>query len=114
MNTDGAAAERWALRYLQQQGLRLVAQNYRSRFGEIDLIMQEGAVLVFIEVRLRRQNSFGGAAASIDHHKQQRLISTAQQYLSTQARIPACRFDALIMEDAQGRNLQWIKNAFEA
>lgn len=114
MNTDGAEAERWALRYLQQQGLRLVAQNYRSRFGEIDLMMREGAVLVFIEVRLRRQSGFGGAAASIDHHKQQRLIRTAQQYLSTQVHTPACRFDALIMEDAQGRNVQWLKNAFEA
>ncbi|MFY9259650.1 MAG: YraN family protein [Gallionella sp.] len=114
MNADGVLAEQWALHYLQRQGLRLVAQNYRSRFGEIDLMMMEGAVLVFIEVRLRRQGSFGGAAASIDYHKQQRLIRTAQQYLSNQARTPPCRFDALIMEDAQGRNVQWFKNAFEA
>ncbi|MDD2776702.1 MAG: YraN family protein [Gallionella sp.] len=114
MNTAGAEAERWALHYLQRQGLRLVTQNYHSRFGEIDLMMLDGAVLVFIEVRLRRQSDFGGAAVSIDYHKQQRLIRTAQQYLSTQARTPPCRFDALMMEDAQGRNVQWIKNAFEA
>ncbi|MDP1996955.1 MAG: YraN family protein, partial [Gallionella sp.] len=63
---DGAQAEQHAARYLQQQGLKPVAQNYRSRFGEIDLIMQDGATLVFVEVRLRRSANFGGAAASID------------------------------------------------
>lgn len=108
------AAEQYAQQFLQQQGLRLVQQNYRSRFGEIDLIMWDGAVLVFIEVRQRRRQDFGGAAASIDGHKQQRLIHTAQLYLATQKRIPPCRFDAVLMDDAAGRNLQWLKNAFEA
>lgn len=112
MNPHGAQAEQWALHYLQGQGLRLVTQNYRSRFGEIDLIMQQGAVLVFVEVRLRRNGNFGGAAASIDPHKQQRLIRTAEQYLTTQKYIPPCRFDALLMDDVQGKNLQWMQDAF--
>lgn len=112
MNNHGAQAELWALQYLQRQGLRLVAQNYRSRFGEIDLIMQDGAVRVFVEVRLRRNGNFGGAAASIDHHKQQRLIHTAQLYLTTQAHTPPCRFDAVLMDDAQGKNVAWVKDAF--
>ena len=89
-------------------------QNYRSRFGEIDLIMQDGTTLVFIEVRLRRNAGFGGAAASIDTHKQQRIISTAQQYLASLARPPPCRFDAVLLDDVQGRNMQWLKNAFDA
>jgi len=110
----GAHAEQWAAQYLQQQGMKPVAQNYRSRFGEIDLIMQDGATLVFIEVRLRRNATFGGAAASIDTHKQQRIIRTAQQYLANLARTPPCRFDAVLMDDAQGRNVQWLKNAFDA
>ena len=91
-----------------------VAQNYRSRFGEIDLIMRDGATLVFIEVRLRRNADFGGAAASIDMRKQQRIIRTAQQYLASLAHTPPCRFDAMLMDDASGRNMQWLKNAFEA
>lgn len=112
--STGVQAEQWAVQYLQQQGLKLVAQNYRSRFGEIDLIMQEGASLVFVEVRLRRNGDFGGAAASIDAHKQQRLIRTAHQYLAGLAHTPPCRFDAVLMDDVDGVNAQWLKNAFDA
>jgi len=110
----GAQAEQWAVRHLQQQGLKLIVQNYRGRFGEIDVIMQDGAALVFIEVRLRRNADFGGAAASIDMHKQRRLIRTAQQYLAELARTPPCRFDAVLMDNTEGLNMQWLKNAFEA
>ena len=110
----GVQAEQWAVRYLQQQGLKLIAQNYRSRFGEIDLIMQDGTSLVFIEVRLRRNAHFGGAAASIDAHKQQRIIRTAHQYLAGLAHTPPCRFDAVLMDDVDGENAQWLKNAFDA
>ena len=114
MNNAGAQAEQWAAQHLQQQGMQLVAQNYRGRFGEIDLVMQDGAALVFVEVRLRRSENFGGAAASIDARKQQRIIRTAQQYLSSLARTPPCRFDVVLMDDAQGHNVQWLKNAFDA
>jgi putative endonuclease len=110
----GAQAERWAAGYLQRQGLKPVTQNYRSRFGEIDLIMQDGVTLVFIEVRQRSNAGFGGAAASIDHHKQQRLIRTAQHYLAGLERIPPCRFDVVLMDDAEGLNAEWLKNAFDA
>lgn len=114
MRNNGAQAEQWAAQHLQQQGMKLIARNYHGRFGEIDLIMQDGAALIFIEVRLRRNADFGGAAASIDAHKQQRIIRTAQQYLSSLARIPPCRFDVVLMDDAQGHNVQWLKNAFDA
>jgi putative endonuclease len=110
----GAQAEQWAARHLQQQGLKPITNNYRCRFGEIDLIMQDGPSLVFIEVRLRRNADFGGAAASIDNRKQQRIIRTAQQYLSGLDHIPPCRFDVVLMDDAQGHNLQWLRNAFDA
>ena len=114
MNNAGAQAEQWAAQYLQQQGLKLIAQNYRGRFGEIDLIMQDGMSLVFIEVRLRRNTGFGGAVASIDTRKQQRIIRTAQQYLATLANTPPCRFDVVLMDDVQGVQMQWLKNAFDA
>lgn len=114
MTTRGAQAEQLAAQYLQQQGLKLVVQNYRSRFGEIDLIMHDGTTVVFIEVRLRRNANFGGAAASIDARKQKRIISTAQQYLASLARVPPCRFDAVLLDDAHGGNMQWLKNAFDA
>jgi len=110
----GLLAEQHAARYLQQQGLQLLAQNYRCRAGEIDLVMQDGDTLVFVEVRLRSNPAFGGAAASIDNRKQQRIIRTAQHYLGTLPRAPRCRFDAVLMEDPQDARLQWLKNAFEA
>lgn len=112
--SDGAQAEQWAAQYLRQQGLKPVTKNYRSRFGEIDLIMQDGEELVFVEVRLRSNAGFGGAAASIDARKQQRLIRTAQQYLAGLSHIPPCRFDAVLMDDVEGVNVQWLKNAFES
>lgn len=109
---SGEQAERRAGGFLQLQGLKLLARNYRCRFGEIDLIMQDGETLVFVEVRLRSSNSFGGAATSIDRHKQQRLIRTAQHYLSQLPRTPPCRFDAVLMDE--GHKVQWLKNAFDA
>ncbi len=113
MTTTGFQAEQWAARYLQQQGLILIKQNYRSRFGEIDLIMRDQTTLVFIEVRLRKNAAFGGAAASINTHKQQRIIHTAQLYLTTLKQIPICRFDAVLLNNVQGKNVQWLKSAFE-
>lgn len=111
---NGAEAELWAANFLQRQGLQLVTQNYRSRFGEIDLIMQDGGTLVFVEVRQRSGADFGGAAESIDRHKQHRLIRSAQYYLAKLRHTPPCRFDVLLMDDTKGLNVQWLKNAFDA
>ena len=110
MNT-GLLAEQQAAHYLQQQGLHLLAQNYRGRFGEIDLIMQEGETLVFVEVRMRSRADFGTAAASIDARKQRRIIRTAQQYLATLTHLPPCRFDAVLFDNLGAK---WLKNAFWA
>lgn len=112
MIKPGALAEQLAAHYLQQHGLKLIHANYRCRFGEIDLVMQEGDTHVFVEVRLRRSAAFGGAAASIDARKQAKLVKTAQHYLSTFQRIPPCRFDAILMQTSNIDNIEWIKNAF--
>lgn len=108
----GAAAELQAAEFLQRHGLTLVTRNYRCRYGEIDLIMRDGATLVFVEVRLRSSRDFGGAAASIGALKQGRLVRAAQHYLSAQRGDPACRFDALLLHSADGMRIEWIKNAF--
>ncbi len=110
--SGGEQAEQLAAGYLQRRGLSLVERNYRCRYGEIDLIMQDGASLVFVEVRLRSRSDFGGAAASIGATKQGRLLRTAQHYLSTLRRTPPCRFDALLVHSADGTQIEWVKNAF--
>ncbi|MBI5006635.1 MAG: YraN family protein [Nitrosomonadales bacterium] len=107
----GAQAEQLAAVYLQEHGLTLIETNYRCRFGEIDLILRDGDTLVFAEVRQRSRSDFGGAAASIDARKQQRLILTAQHYLTTLQRIPPCRFDALLLDSTS--KVEWVRNAFE-
>ncbi len=107
-------AENWAAEFLERQGLKRVTQNFRCRFGEIDLIMQHNDILVFIEVRQRSSTDFGGAAASVDIHKQKRLIRTAQFYLAKLDHTPPCRFDVVVMDDPEGLNVQWLKNAFDA
>lgn len=105
----GRAAEEAAAAYLARQGLRLVARNWRCKGGEIDLIMRDGATLVFVEVRSRKDARFGGAAASITATKQGRLIHAARLYLASLASPPACRFDAVLIE--AGR-LSWLRDAF--
>ncbi|HMC13191.1 MAG TPA: YraN family protein [Gallionellaceae bacterium] len=110
--SSGAQAEQQAAQFLRQQGLLLLQQNYRCRYGEIDLVMRDGATLVFVEVRLRSSTDFGGAAASIGSTKQGRLLRTAQHYLSTLRHMPPCRFDALLLHTTDGADIEWVKNAF--
>ena len=113
-STRGARAEQLAAQFLQRRGLKLLQQNYRCRYGEIDLILHDGNTLVFAEVRLRSRNDFGGAAASINAAKQAKLVRTAQHYLATLAQIPPCRFDAMLLQAADGSDIEWIRNAFGA
>lgn len=110
----GALAEQLAAQFLQRRGLALVQRNYRCRYGEIDLIMRDGATLVFVEVRLRSRADFGGAAASIGAAKQGRLVRAARHYLSTLRSLPPCRFDALLLQSVDGAEIEWLRNAFAA
>ncbi|MBI1991560.1 MAG: YraN family protein [Betaproteobacteria bacterium] len=111
MTLRGRHAENLAALFLQQQGLKLVARNYRCRFGEIDLIAREGNTLVFVEVRMRASDQFGGAAASITAGKRRKLLRTARHYLAGATRAPPCRFDALLVSGADN-SVEWLKNAF--
>ena len=112
MTSIGVQAEQLAAVFLQQQGLQLVEQNYRCRYGEIDLILREQKTLVFVEVRLRKNEQFGGAAASITTQKQTKLLSTARHYLSGNANPPPCRFDVVLLSSLDVSKVEWIKNAF--
>ena len=107
----GLAGEDQALAYLQQQGLQLLERNFRCKGGEIDLIMQDGKALVFVEVRVRSDGKFGGAAASVGSAKQKRLIIAAQVYLQRHTMPPPCRFDVIAFDD---KKMTWLKNAIEA
>ena len=109
----GDDAEIAAERYLQQRGLSLIERNFRTKMGEIDLIMYDNDTLVFVEVRYRKNAAFGGAAASVDRRKQRKLINTAHYYLMCHAKYAtvACRFDVISLD--ANNHVEWIKNAFE-
>lgn len=106
----GKNAESLAVKFLKKQGLVIVAQNYRCRFGEIDIVASADSTLVFVEVRKRKNLS--SAIDSVDLIKQKKLSITAAHYLSHYHCENICRFDTLVIDDSQ--NLQWIKNAFDA
>ena len=110
MTTDGARAEEQAARFLAGRGLKILARNYRCRGGEIDLVCRDGATLVFVEGRLLTNRDFGGAAASITPAKQRRIALAANHYLAGKP-LPACRFDAVLLD---GTRIDWIRNAFDA
>jgi putative endonuclease len=111
--------EKLAEKWLNRQGLVTLAKNHHCRQGELDLVMRDrDGTLAFIEVRMRSDSRHGGALASVDGHKQRRLVAAARHYL---ARFPhqasgPCRFDVVAVEpDHSGRaRVQWVKNAFYA
>jgi putative endonuclease len=114
-NILGNQAEERARLYLIAQGLQWLSSNYRSRLGEIDLVMQDSEYIVFIEVRHRASSAFGGALASITPAKMQKIKKTAAIFLQTKKcydTIP-CRFD-VISFDGIPPQITWIKNAFGA
>jgi len=110
MGRKGGEAEDLALEFLLRQGLKLRTRNYACRMGEIDLVLQEGTTLVFVEVRQRGSNAFGGAAASITARKRAKLIAAARHFLARERALPDCRFDAVLVDGAQ--RIEWVRDAF--
>lgn len=113
----GAAVEAAARDHLQQSGLRPVAANANYRLGEIDLVMLDGDTLVFVEVRYRRDDRFGGGAASVDWRKQRKLVRAAQMFLLRHRRYAdgPCRFDVVEADgDPDAPRLNWLRDAFRA
>ena len=112
MISEGARAEALAAAYLVRQGLEIVARNFRTRAGEIDLVARDGRVLVFVEVRLRRSANFGGAVESITATKRARLVAAANAYLARLGREPPCRFDAILMSSLDASAIDWRRDVF--
>ncbi|MEO0346138.1 MAG: YraN family protein [Pseudomonadota bacterium] len=114
----GTLWEERAASHLCDHGLVPIARNFHSRFGEIDLIMRDGATLVFIEVRYRSARARVGAAASVNRSKQRRLIQAAQFFLLRQPQWAQARmrFDVVAF-DAHGdghTDIAWHQDAFRA
>ena len=113
----GDYGEMCAARYLRGRGVRLIASRYRTRFGEIDLILQDGEFLAFAEVKTRSSGMMAAPMESVDGEKRRKLILTADAYLSAKQIAPPCRFDVLeVYLDGGGqvRRINWIKDAFDA
>lgn len=109
---QGKQMEKLACDYLCQAGLVWVASNVLYRQGELDLIMLEGSTYVFVEVRYRKSDAYGGAAATITWRKQQKVKWAAIYWLASQDQCLAtaeCRFDVVTIT---GLRIEWIKNAF--
>ncbi len=116
---QGEDAEAACSRYLKSQGLKLVNTNFSCRLGEIDIIMLDNNMLVFVEVRFRKNNNFGGGLESITAAKQRKLRRTAELYLQQNSQYENARFDVVSMSKSaqtwlgkQNYTFDWIKNAF--
>lgn len=115
----GSRYEDFACAHLLRAGLALLARNYTCRYGEIDLVMRDGATLVFVEVRYRRgggSSRYGDGADSIGTMKRARLQRAAAMFLAQRPAFAdsTCRFDVVsIAGDAPAAALNWLRNAFE-
>jgi putative endonuclease len=111
----GSYWEKIAEAFLNNRGLRLLHRNFSCRLGEIDLVMEDGDTVVFVEVKYRKSNTHGSGADAVDIHKQHRLSRAAAFYLAVNpARAEQfCRFDVVSIDpDKDEQDINWIKNAF--
>ena len=113
----GRTAEERALSYLKKHGLAPLRRNFRSRHGEIDLIMLDSDILVFVEVRSRDNTSMLDPLESIDEIKMSKIISCSEYFLQKEKKWSNsyCRFDVVTISGSQSEEkIEWIKNAFNA
>ncbi|MEO5628180.1 MAG: YraN family protein [Thermomonas sp.] len=113
----GDVVESAALAHLQAHGLQLLARNANSRGGELDLVMRDEGVVVFVEVRYRASAAFGGGAASVDAGKRRKLVHAARVFLARNASFAdaPCRFDVVAASgDPSAPRLDWLRDAFRA
>ena len=102
-----------AARYLGQQGCRIVARNYRTRWGEIDIIARDGPVLAFVEVRRRGRRRLAHPAETVGVGKRERLARTAADFLGNRGWWHfACRFDVVTITEGEEPEIRLIRDAF--
>ncbi len=111
----GQQGEEMASDFLKKRGYKIIKRNYRTVFGELDIIAKDGETLVFVEVKMRSQDRFGAPQYSVDLKKQARVGRVALAYLScNKTDSCACRFDVVsIVKNLQGVHVELIQNAFE-
>jgi putative endonuclease len=114
---SGKRAEKIALNFLTKQGIKIVSQNFHSRFGEIDLIGLDKQILIFVEVRYRKNEHFLSAVETIDKHKCKKIVITSEYYLNQHKKYQSylCRYDVITITGNLNKPvIEWIKNAFQA
>lgn len=117
-HADGKQAESRACDFLKAKGLRLIAKNFRTTLGEIDLIMKEDNILVFIEVRSRKSSVYGESCETIGRIKKAKIIKTASIYLKKEKLCEKidCRFDVVTIDYIKDKihgDIRWIRDAFQ-
>ena len=95
MQNLGKWGEETAASFLMDKGYKLIEKNWRTRQGEIDLVMQDGASLVFVEVKTRSTKNFGYPEESLTQEKLEHLTSACEQFLQTYGRDPDYRIDCV-------------------
>ncbi len=113
--SPGEKGEDLAAAYLVDAGFRIIERNYRCLFGEIDIVAEEGETLVFVEVKSRRSEAYGGPLLAVGYRKQKKISRIALHYLSEKyLRHRAARFDVVaVMLLPAGYRIELIRNAFE-
>jgi len=107
----GLKAERAAEEFLKARGYAILDRNFRTRFGEIDLVARDGDMVVFVEVRFRSRDDFGSAQETVGREKQHRIVRTAQAYAQSRGLDAALRFDVVAVSP---RGCEHFPDAFDA
>ncbi len=116
MRSTGDQFEDLALGHAMRDGLKLITRNFNCRYGEVDLIMRDREVVVFLEVRYRKSQGFGGALDSVGASKRDRLSKAASLFLQAHPALAhhPCRFDVMaISGSVDSPNINWQRNAFD-
>ena len=117
MNYTGVFGEVCAARYLRDNGYKILFANYRTRFGEIDIVAQKDGVISFVEVKTRGPGMLASPAEAVDNEKQRRLSLAASQFLRAESPDAASRFDVIeVCLDDSGAllSVHHIVNAFDS
>lgn len=112
MRDRGLKGEALAISYLKKKGYKILEKNYRTKFGEIDIIASKDGVVVFIEVKTRSTDAFGAPEESVTRDKQERIKKIALYYLKDLKNLPALRFDVISIELKPEPQIEHIEYAF--
>jgi putative endonuclease len=111
----GSAGEKQACDFLTRRGCRILATNYRTRYGEIDIIARHGKILCFVEVKSRQVELQGHPFEAVTLAKQRSISRAALLYLQEhEAGDVAVRFDVIAVRGSGTENIEWLPNAFDA